>query len=222
MVQVYVSKLHPDHFLGNQAFADLPIGALPATIAGIEQQGEQFTDNMYRLVGHWMQGTEPLIPNQAVEPGVVQFGDHRLELFAFSGHTPGDLVILDHSTGVLFAGGLVFYQRAATTPHADPDAWVAALDRLAGLSFRRLVPSHGPVADDAEPIRQTRDYVSWLAGALRAAAESGLSAGEVLYRPIPERFHGLAVLAAEYQRSVTHLYPRFEAAALPRAAGGAD
>ena len=214
VIRIFVSKLHPDHFLGSQAFPEVTRSTLAETIAGISDQGEQFTLNMYRMVGPWMIGTEVTLPNDTVEPGVLEIGGHRLELMALTGHTPSDLVVLDHSTGTLFAGGVVFHDRAPTTPHADLAGWRASLDTLDRLDFQQLVPSHGPVSRDHRPIAQTRDYIDWLENTLSSAAAEGLDMAEVLELPLPERIASLAVMTAQYQRSVSHLYPALERAAL--------
>ena len=73
-------------------------------------------ENMYRLVGDWMRGTEVLLPTEEVTAGRLTIGDHPLRLLALRGHTGADLAIFDERSGVLFAGDLVFYQRALTTP----------------------------------------------------------------------------------------------------------
>ena len=149
--RVYVTHLHPDHFLGNQAFQDVEIAALSGTIRGIEIQGQDFAANMYRLVGDWMRGTEPVPPTVVLQPGIEEFGGHRLELLALGGHAGDDLAIYDHTTRVLFAADLVFNQRTPTTPHAEINVWLADLERLKVLDFSVLVPGHGPVATDAQP-----------------------------------------------------------------------
>lgn len=213
VVRIFISKLHPDHFLGSQAFPQVTRSALAETITGISDQGEQFTLNMYRMVGPWMIGTEVTLPNDTVQPGMVEIGGHRLELLALTGHTPSDLVVLDHSTGTLFTGGVVFHNRAPTTPHADLAGWRASLDTLDRLEFELLVPSHGPVSRDHRPIAQTRDYIDWLEESLSSAAAEGLDMAEVLDIKPPERIAALAVMPAEYQRSVSHLYPALERAA---------
>lgn len=209
---------HPDHFLGNQAFPPETLAALPGTIHGIQTEGGSFNDNMYRLVGDWMAGTEPVAPARPLAAGPLVLGDHRLELIALNGHTDADLAILDHSTGVLFAGDLVFHDRAPTTPHANLAAWQASLTKLAALPFTRLVPGHGPVAADAGPIRQTQAWLRWLDQRLTRAADDGLDMTEVLAQPLPPEQHRLAVSEAEYQRSVSRLYPAYEQHAL--GAGG--
>ena len=207
---------HPDHFLGNQAFAPDTLAALPATIKSIHSEGGSLNENMYRLAGDWMAGTEPVAPARPLAAGPLEMGGHRLELIALDGHTEADLVILDRSTGVLFAGDLVFNGRTPTTPHADLQHWQAALDQLEKTPFTTLVPGHGPVARDAGPIRQTKAWLAWLDRHLRQAADDGLDMTEVLALPLPAEFRGLAVVDAEYRRSVGQLYPAYEQRALSR------
>lgn len=216
VVRVYISKLHPDHFLGNQAFADVPVHTLAKTREGIESQGEQFTDNMYRMVGNWMLGTELAPPTATVASGRESIGGHDFEFIEMAGHTPSDLVVLDHTTGVLFAGGVVFHDRAPTTPHADIELWLQELDRLEQVPFEILVPSHGPVSSDAGPIEQTRHYLLWLRETLQTSAEAGLDMGEVMESPLPDEVANLAVMPVEFHRSVSHLYPDFEQAVIPK------
>ena len=64
--------------------------------------------------------------------------------------------------------------------------------------------------------RQTRAWLAWLDGTLRSAAEDGLDMNEVMALPIPAEFRRLAVVEAEYRRSVGQLYPAYEQAALHR------
>lgn len=213
---VYVSNLHPDYFLGNQAFKDVPIAALPGTIAGIEREGHAITENMYRLVGDWMRGTDPVVPTQAVHGSTVVYGSHRLRLIPLEGHTHADLALYDETTKVLFAGGVVFSDRTPTTPHADVAKWLKALDTLESLDVAVLVPNHGRIRSDKGAIAQTRDWLTWLDGSLRTAAAQGRDMAEMLDAPIPERFTPLNMLRPEYQRSVAHLWPAIEQETLPR------
>ena len=215
IVRVYNTHLHPDHFLGNQAFEDLPEAALAGTIEGIRTHGEMFNESLYRLCGAWEAGTRVVVPREVVEPGSVEIGGHRLRLIAMDGHTDADLVILDETTGVLFAGDLVFNGRTPTTPHANIPKWLASLDALRTLPFKLLVPGHGATATDEAPIIQTRNYLQWLSKGLAESAEQGLDMAEVLVpRTPPSSIAKLAVFAAEYQRSVAHLFPALEADAL--------
>ena len=217
VLEVLLTHHHPDHVLGNQAFADVPIGALAGTAELLRQQGDAMAENMYRLVGDWMRGTEVVLPTQVVEPSVHEVGGHRLRLLGLGGHTGADLAIFDEKTGVLFAGDLMFYQRALTTPNSPGlDVWLNDLDTLQALPWKQLVPGHGPVASDAQPFVQMRDYLGWLDGLMRQGAARGDDMAEMIRSPIPARFAGISLTRYELIRSVSHLYAHYERQQLQR------
>lgn len=215
VVQILLTHAHPDHVLGSQAYADVPVFALPGTTTTLTRSGDALLGNLYRLVGDAMLGTELRLPDAVAADSALTVAGRRLRLIAGRGHTDADLMVLDQATGTLFSGDLVFFQRALTTPDADIPVWLATLDAIQGLDVRTLVPGHGPVTDDRLGIEQTRDYLQWLRDSLQGAARRGLDMPEVLKLAIPERFQSLAVLATEYERSVTHLYPAYELNTLP-------
>ncbi|TFY90345.1 quinoprotein relay system zinc metallohydrolase 1 [Pseudomonas kairouanensis] len=217
VIQVLLTHHHPDHALGNQAFKDVPIGALAGTQDLLHQQGDGMAENLYRLVGDWMRGTEVVLPSEVVQPGVMTFGSHDLQLLQLRGHTGADLAILDQKTGVLFAGDLVFYQRALTTPNSPGlPIWLADIATLQGLPWALVVPGHGPIASDAKPFEQMRDYLTWLDQLLREGAAQGSDMPEMIRSPIPERFAPINLSRYELTRSVTHLYPQYERAQMSR------
>lgn len=214
--EVILSHAHPDHYLGNQAFKDVPIRTGSGVQAMLEELGSAFADNMYRLIDVWMRGTETVMPTATVPPGPLSLGSRRLEVLHLQGHTRQDLALFDHDTGTLVTGDLVFWNRAPTTPHADIPAWLAALAQLAALRPQRVVPGHGGVTLGTRAIEQTRAYLTWLVTALQDAAERGLSMAEATRLPIPAEFAAMAVLPGELVRSVSHLYPQLELGTLPR------
>ena len=224
VVKVLNLNLHPDYFFGNQAWADRPVEALAGSIAGMQAEGESYATNLYRLCGDWMKGSESTPARQAIAPQKLSLGAHQLELLRLDGHTADDLVLMDHTTGVVFAGGLVFADRVPTTPHADVTRWLSSLaaleqqlDRLPGYV---VVPSHGPVHQDRRGIRQTRDWLQWVSGLMQDSAQQGLDLSEVLRTPLPARFQGWAAQPAEFHRTLTQWYPRFEMQALSAPASG--
>ena len=207
---------HPDHFLGNQAFPANTLAALPGTIVGIREEGEGFNENMYRLNGDWMRGTEVVLPTVTLASGRRPVAGRDIELLGLSGHTAADLVLIDHVTGTVFASDLLFMDRAATTPHADLGVWLQSLDTLEALPAARWVPGHGPVVSDLSALQQTRSYLSWLRDTIDQGANEGMDMAEMLSQAIPERFQHLAQVHEEYRRSVIHLFPAAELAALKR------
>ncbi len=227
-------NLHPDYFLGNQGFADVPRAATAATRAGIAREAAAYEANLYRLCGDWMAGTETLAPDETLTPppagtpwqpwpdasaqAAPTAPKARFELRELQGHTASDLVLIDRQSGVAFVGGLVFAQRVPTTPHARLADWLRSLDELEVLGLQTVVPSHGPVHVGNAGLQATRRYLRWLDQHFARAAAQGLDMNELLRAPVPPEFAGWAAFGTEYLRNIAHLYPAYEQAvlALPR------
>jgi quinoprotein relay system zinc metallohydrolase 1 len=214
VVQVLHLNLHPDYFLGNQAFADVPRLATDTTRAGMAREAKAYEDNLYRLCGDWMKGTEAVLPSGTAPLGPLRVGGREMELREYRGHTDSDLVLVDKASGVVFAGGLVFAQRIPTTPHAQIGPWLQSLQAFASLPLKTLVPSHGPVRNDASAVGQTQRYLQWLDRSFSQAAQQGAEMNELLRAEVPAEFRGWAAFGTEYTRNVAHLYPRYEQAVL--------
>lgn len=211
-------NLHPDYFFGNQAFAASTLMATDKTFEGIKAESKAYEDNLYRLCGDWMLGTETALPAPVLKPGGWTVGGRSMQLIELQGHTGSDLVLIDEATGVVFAGGLVFYRRGPTTPHADLPVWITSLDQLKRalqrLPGRIVVPSHGPVHAGDLGLDETRQFAVWLDARFKQAALEGREMIEVLKLPLPEPFKSMAGIGTEYARNVFHLYPRYERAVL--------
>ena len=218
--EVFNLNLHPDYFFGNQAWADSPVSALPGTMAGMRAEGAAYADNLYRLCGDWMKGTEPRPATHEARERRWRLGAHELELRRLQGHTGDDLVLIDHRTGVLFAGGLVFADRAPTTPHADFSRWDAALQTLqqwhAQGQFRTVVPSHGPVHEGLRGVNQTLAWLRWADRWMQQRAQAGADLNEVLHEPLPPEYRDWAAQPAEWHRTLTQMYPARERKVLQR------
>lgn len=216
VVRAYITHFHPDHALGNQAFAANALATTADVRRGLEQMGDDFAAAMYRTAGDWMRGTEVVLPKTTVAKGVEQIGGRRLQLIPLSGHTDSDLAILDEGSGLVFSGDLVFLDRAPTTPHADLDRWRASLDALAHLPHAKLMPGHGPAENGARGIAQTRDWLAAIEEQIRRCFEKGLDITEATAEPLPPWTEKIALARYEYERSVMHLYPKLEARSWPR------
>lgn len=214
LARVIVSHAHPDHYLGNQVFEDLPIESLAKVQDVIADIGDLFTDNMYRLVDVWMRGTRTVVPNKVIAPGRIKMGRRDLEIIALSGHSHADLAVYDHGENLLLAADLVFMDRAPTTPHANLADWQASLAELGQRPVKTVVPGHGPVTADKTAIEQTSAYLTWLDEKLKAAADQGLSEAEANDLVIEPPYAEMAVVREEFVRSVSHLYADYELQAL--------
>lgn len=214
IVRVVHLNLHPDYFLGNQAFSNVPRAATAKTRAGIAAEHKSYEDNLFRLCGDWMLGTETVQPDADLAPGLLRIGDREFELLEFHGHTASDLVLIDRVSGVVFAGGLVFSERIPTTPHAQLLPWLAATRSLAARIGEPtwVVPSHGPVHQGAASARATERYLDWLDQRMKNAAASGAEMQDVMRLPLPLEFRRWAAADTEYPRNIVNLYPVYEKA----------
>lgn len=208
---------HPDHYFGNQVFADRPILALGQTGAEARAHGDGFADNMYRLLGDWMRGTEPVPPNGEITPGDVRIDGRPMRVLPLAGHTAADLALLDLETGLLIAGDLAFLDRAPTTPSADVALWQESLAVLRAEGAAAVLPGHGPLDPTGRALDQTGAYLDWLDGMLRLGADQGLDMVELMQTPLPESFAAMGAQPQEFHRSVVHLYPGIEREVLPLA-----
>lgn len=214
VVHVFNSHQHPDHFLGNQAFADVGIWALPKTGEQIAQHGSAYAENMYRMVGDWMRATEVKLPTKPLEQREMKVGDHLFRFYAFTGHSGSDLVMVDETTGVMFAADMVFFQRMLTTPHTPGlGTWAKELKELVAIPFKVMVPGHGPVVKDNRAVKQMLSYMDWLDSTLRDSAAEGKSMHEVMQSKLPAALAEINLSREEFVRSVVHLYPDYEEAA---------
>ena len=215
VIRVYITHLHPDHSFGAGAFDAGLVHALSATRHDLERDGEGFSDALFRVLADWMKGTTVVLPQGDVTAGETVIGGRTLRLFALGGHSSGDLAILDEATGTLIGGDLVFHDRAPATPHANIAGWLSALDQLAAVEHKQVIPGHGPLDTGNVAIPQTRDWLTWLDGMLHDAVLSGMNMTEAGAADIPARFENIKVARYELQRSVSHFYPGLEAELLP-------
>ncbi len=206
---------HPDHFFGNQAFADVEIFGLDGTIKQARIEGDGFSDNMYRLLGDWMRGTEVVPPSKVVEPGKLEIGGRTFTILGLAGHTAADMAILDDRTGTLIAGDLAFHNRAPTTPHANLDQWRQSLDKLTAMRAKAIIPGHGRVERTGASLAQTKAYLNWLERTLKQSAADGLSMVEVMSIDMPPQFAAMGAMPQEFHRSVSHLYADIERQSMP-------
>lgn len=143
------SHVHPDHILGNAAFAENQ----PAIVghaklpAALQQRGAFYLKNVEQALGDLAAGTRALPPTVTVADRMdIDLGGRVLRLRAHStAHTDNDLTVFDEATGTLVASDLLFMER---TPAIDGSllGWLQVLEELRRVQAARVVPGHGPAS----------------------------------------------------------------------------
>ena len=211
-----ITHRHPDHAFGLGALVEAGVEVLmhPAEAAGLAREGPALLDLMTMLVGaEWTEGTTIEAPTEMVaEDRQVDLGERPVDILVFEGgHSEGDLVIHDRTSGVTFFGDLLFNERAATVPHADIGIWLTHLDRLETLPWTKGVPGHGPVLEDPAAFADTRDWIRFLRQRVADAVRYGESPAEILDPGVPAPYARLVEAGPTFSRAVLQLYRRYEA-----------
>ncbi len=110
----------------------------------------------------------------------IDLGGVRARLLALGPtHTRGDTMVYVEDDAVLLAGDVVMNRQfpVFVGPASSVAAWRAALEGLAALEVRHVVPSHGPLGEGSL-IDEQRTYLETLDAQVRGLKASGRSADE--------------------------------------------
>ncbi len=221
------THMHPDHVLGNGAFADsggavrfVGSARLPAAMA--------VRTNLYLSAAAAAAGTECACngPNAAaafrelrlVVPDLLVDGEMSLDLGGRTlrlrswptAHTDNDLTVFDEASGALWLGDLLFEERL---PVVDGSlrGWLAVLGQLRKLPARHVIPGHGelglPWPAALDPMER---YLSGLAGEVRAAIARGRTLVETVEGADPQLAAGWTLAEVTHRRNLTAAYVELE------------
>lgn len=207
---IFNTHHHPDHFLGNNAFKDVDIYATEFTAKDIKDNGEFYIENLSNLSLDWINGTKTKAPNKTLTSKILTLDNYKIEVLFLQGHTEDDIALYDPQTKILYASDLVFFNRAAATPHSDIPKWINALNSLRKINYNYILPGHGKLSKTKEPIDQTISYLNYLDNLYTKSAKEGLSIFEILNLPKPVEFKDINMLEEEFERSTINLYPKYE------------
>lgn len=197
IAHLILTHVHPDHVFGAEPLSEagaaiLGHANLPRALA---DRAENYRENFTRLIGEAaFLGSRAPVPDRVIaEQEVIDLGGRVLELRAWpSAHTATDLTVLDRTSGILFAGDLLFDTH---TPALDGSlrGWLAVLSRMKGLPARRVVPGHGrPLLDWPQAAEPLERYLGVLEADTQRALDDGLALGpasEAIGRSEAGRWH---------------------------------
>ncbi len=173
---------------------------------------ERCLRNLQDLLGaEAMQGSRLFKPDREFEASYTLTEAGRPIRVLYYGHSagPGDVAVFDEQTGVLFAGGLLDYQRIPDVQDGDLAAWSQALLALERLPVHRVVPGHGP-AGPPSAIADGARYLAQLQSRVRDLLQAGTSLLDVgLAAALPD-FAGWDQYSTIHRRNASVVYLRLE------------
>ena len=173
------THVHVDHVLGNAAFRD----DKPQFVGHARLGAALAHSRAFFLREYAGDFDAPASADQIIAPDLtvedahdLDLGNRKLSLRAWpNAHTDCDLTVFDEASGTLWAGDLLFRER---TPVLDGSVigWLAAIDELAKIPAKLVVPGHGKTGHDlAAALAPERRYLQALVGAVRADLSEGKS-----------------------------------------------
>jgi glyoxylase-like metal-dependent hydrolase (beta-lactamase superfamily II) len=209
-----VSHTRPEFLFGGAAFRErgIPVRMHRRTAGLMASRCKTCLDDLRRTLGD-----EPMRGTAMYSADELFDATHEMERIGrpvrvlHFGHSsgPGDIAVLDVTSGVLFAGGLVDARRIPDIQDSDLAGWKQALQALRGLDARTVVPGHGASAPP-QLIDGVERYLTQLENRVRAmvaAGDSLLGAADAAELPEFDAWDQYDVI---HRRNVSIAFVRFE------------
>lgn len=172
------THVHPDHTLGNAAFAALeprPRFVGHARLkASLGARAPFYREALARDLGVTAGEADIVYPDiEVASTAELDLGGRRLALRAWpTAHTDNDLSVLDEASATLFAGDLLFIGHL---PVIDGRllGWLGVMDELGRLEVARMVPGHGaPTPNGRAALDVQRRYLAGVRDGIRSALDA--------------------------------------------------
>jgi quinoprotein relay system zinc metallohydrolase 2 len=177
------THVHPDHVLGNAAFADdHPEFIGHARLAdAMRRRGPNYLNALRRDLGDVASGSAIVVPTRAVAvTGELDLGGRVLQLRAWpTAHTDTDLTVFDPASRTLWLGDLLF---VGHVPVLDGNlrGFLAAIADVKTIRADLVVPGHGRALAWPEAIAPEERYLARLLADVRAAIKARRTLAETI------------------------------------------
>lgn len=221
VVLVVITQPVQEFVMGAAAFADrgIPVLAHRASAELIAARCENCLHNLRSLLSEdEMAGSRVQAPDRLIEASTTTEAGGRPLALIHPGwaSSPGDLVVRDLQSGVVFAGTLVSAGRVPELRDGDPAGWRDALVDLQALARTqgdRIVPGYGPpvIADALDAVR---DYLTDTEARVRSLFDAGTPLSAIVHAAHLPRYAGWVLYEPVHGRNVHQRYLALERDAL--------
>jgi len=169
-----------DHrWLGNGYFKKL--GADIITSSAALEDHHARTDNLLsrldQLIGDKLEGTVPVYADETFETEkTLKVGDVTLEIYHVgAAHTLGDSFVWFPEQKIMFAGDIVYVERAlGTGPARNVKSWIEVFEKMAAYQPEVIVPGHGHAVALETAQKDTYEYLVYLVENISQMLDEGV------------------------------------------------
>ena len=169
--RLIITHEHPDHFLGSEAFADVPVYALAEVAIQIAAHGQKEVDEKQAEMGDII-ASSFVVPN-ILETGLIEIDGVYFQIDKVeNAEAEVQAVVKVPGYGIVAVGDIV-YSGVHLILAGSPPTWIEALQSLAASSelYPIVLPGHGNAPTDADTYYANIEYLG-VAGELMQTAEN--------------------------------------------------
>ncbi len=210
---------HPDHLLGNAAFANNESEPHTAFVAHANMaraqatRGQAYLQAVQRDLKATAAGTRLVAPTLTVDTSVeLDLGNKQLTVTAHpTAHTDADLTIYDPDSQTLWLGDLAFVGHLPVVD-GNLNGWIDLMERLARLPASIAIPGHGSWRHPGWPemLAMQQDYLTRLRSSVRQAIANGDTLATTLATNKTGEQDGWHVYEQFHQRNVSAAFAELE------------
>lgn len=182
---IFITHVHGDHWLGNQAFYEenpkVKIYAHPLMIkAAHAGEAEEWVERMERLTDHATAGTKAIIPTetlkdqQSIKVGDITIKPHLIDW----AHTKTDAMLEVVEDKVLFTGDIVNNGRLVVFENGSFRGSIKSIQNAEAMPINKVVPGHGKTGGK-EVLSDNRELLNTIYTTVKTLMEDDMEAHEM-------------------------------------------
>lgn len=178
VTHVFITHIHGDHWLGNQAILEAwPQAKFIAHADMIAKahagEAQRWIALMSRLTEGYTDGTRAQIPTVAAADGqMFNIGERRVKVHTVNDAYSRTDLMLEVDGGILFAGDIVLNHRIARMDDGLFQGTIRAIDRALAAPVNIIVPGHGKTGG-RDLLTAQKEYFQTSFDAVRTQYDAG-------------------------------------------------
>ncbi len=212
---VVVTNYHDDRLLGASYYAskNIPVIAHKNIIEDIKKNPQKFERMKHILTKEEFKGTKVVTPNTLFEKEYDINGTKRvvkLLKLSYVSEEKSDIVVWVPDNGFLFAGNIVFNNRALNyTKNSNMKGWLEAIEKIKALKPKIVLGGHGSIMG-ADAYKTTEEYLKALQSQVKKAYDNDVDLIDLPKHLHLEKFKDLKHVKELNRHNATDYYNQLD------------